>query len=94
MSKFYFILEYTVIDNFQPTKMCIFAQEHVFLIFYRNWYQYWGHCYLINDLGSSPQPEGEARELWLASQVVNETTMTKIAVSISILSWWNQIKNE
>ena len=25
---------------------------------YRNWYQYWGHCCLINDLGSSPQPEG------------------------------------
>ena len=28
---------------------------------YRNWYQYWGHCCLINDLGSSPQPEGEDR---------------------------------
>ena len=56
---------------------------------YRNWYQYWGHCCLINDLGSSPQPEGEARWLWWASQVVNETTMTEIEVSISILSWWN-----
>ena len=55
---------------------------------YRNWYQYWGHCCLINDLGSSPQPEGEARALWWASQVVNETTMTAIEVSISILSWW------
>ena len=55
----------------------------------RNWYQYWGHCCLINDLGSSPQPEGEARGLWWASQVVNETTMTEIEVSISILSWWN-----
>ena len=26
---------------------------------YRNWYQYWGHHGLINDLGSSPQPKGE-----------------------------------
>ena len=25
---------------------------------YMNWYQYWGHCCLINDLGSSPQPKG------------------------------------
>ena len=38
--------------------------------------------------------EGEARGLWWASQVVNETTMTEIEVSISILSWWNQINNE
>ena len=59
-----------------------------FVIDYRNWYQYWGHCCLINDLGSSPQPEGEARGLWWASQVVNETTMTEIEVSISILSCW------
>ena len=51
-------------------------------------------CCLINDLGSSPQPEGEARVLWWASQVVNETTMTEIEVSISILSWWNQINAE
>ena len=29
---------------------------------YRNWYQYWGHCCLINDLGSSPQPKGEAHK--------------------------------
>ena len=35
------------------------------------------------------KPEGEARGLWWASQVVNETTMTEIEVSISILSWWN-----
>ena len=33
-------------------------------------------------------PEGEARGLWWASQVVNETTMTEIEASISILSWW------
>ena len=33
--------------------------------------------------------EGEARGLWWASQVVNETTMTETEVSISILSWWN-----
>ena len=43
----------------------------------------------INDLGRSPQPEGEARGLWWASHVVDETTMTEIEVSISILSWWN-----
>ena len=61
---------------------------------YRNCYQYWGHCCLINDLGSSPQPEGEARGLWWASQVVDETTMTEIEVPISILSRWNQINNE
>ena len=35
------------------------------------------------------KPEGEARGLWWASQVINETTMTEIEVSISILSWWN-----
>ena len=61
---------------------------------YRNWYQYWGHCCLINDLRSSPQPSGEAQRLWWASQVVNETTMTEIEVSISILSWWDQINDE
>ena len=33
------------------------------IIRYRNWYQYWGHCCLINDLGSSPQPEGFCGEL-------------------------------
>ena len=54
---------------------------------YRNWYQDWGHCGVTNDLGSSPQPEGEARGLWWASQVVGDTTMTEIEVSISILSW-------
>ena len=36
-----------------------------------------------------PQPKGEARGLWWAPPVVNETTMTEIDVSISILSWWN-----
>ena len=54
---------------------------------YRNWYQDWGHCGVTNDLGSSPQPEGETRGLWWASQVVGDTTMTEIEVSISILSW-------
>ena len=54
---------------------------------YRNWYQDWGHCGVTNDLGSSPQPEGEAWGLWWASQVVGDTTMTEIEVSISILSW-------
>ena len=54
---------------------------------YRNWYQDWGHCGVTNDLGRSPQPEGEARGLWWASQVVGDTTMTKIELSISILSW-------
>ena len=29
-----------------------------------------------------------------ASQVVNETTMTEIEVSIFILSWWNYINDE
>ena len=58
---------------------------------YRNWYQDWGHYCVTNDLGSSPQPEGEARGLWWASQVVGDATMTEIEVSISILSWWNKI---
>ena len=53
-----------------------------------------GHYSLINDLVSSPQPEGEARVLWWASHVVNETPMTNIEVSISILLWWNQINDE
>ena len=54
---------------------------------YRYWYQDWDHCGVTNDLGSSPQPEGEARGLWWAFQVVGNTTMTEIEVSISILSW-------
>ena len=54
---------------------------------YRNWYQDWAHCGVTNDLGSSPQPEGDARGLWWASQVVGDNTMTEIEVSISILSW-------
>ena len=32
--------------------------------------------------------------LWWASQVVKETTMTEIEVSISIISWWNYINDE
>ena len=55
---------------------------------YRNWYQDWGHCGVTNDLGSSPQPKGEAQGLWWASQVIGDTTMTSIEVSISILSWY------
>ena len=35
--------------------------RHLAPMSYRNWYQYWCHCCIINDLGSSPQPEGEAR---------------------------------
>ena len=41
-----------------------------------------------HDLGSSPQPEGEALGMWWASQVVGDTTMTEIEVSISLLSWY------
>ena len=37
------------------------------------------------------KPEGEARGLWWASQVVGDATMTEMEVSISILSWWNKI---
>ena len=33
------------------------------------------------------KPEGEARVLWWASQVVGDTTMTEIEESISILLW-------
>ena len=29
------------------------------LVNHRSWYQYWGHCGLISDLESSPQPESE-----------------------------------
>ena len=54
---------------------------------YRNWYQDWGHCGVTNDLGISPQPEGEALGLWWASQVVGYTAVTEIEESISILSW-------
>ena len=61
---------------------------------FRDWYQYWGNCCLINDMESLPQPEGEARGLWWASQVVNRTTMTEIDLSIPIISWWNQINDE
>ena len=40
------------------------------------------------DLGSwADDLMGEARGLWWASQVVGDTTMTEIEVSISILSW-------
>ena len=36
----------------------------------------------------------EANGQWLASQVVNDTTMTKIEVSISYLLWWKQMMNK
>ena len=52
---------------------------------YWNIYQDWGHCGVTNDLGSSPQPEGEARRWW-ASQVVGDITTTEIEVPISTLS--------
>ena len=35
----------------------------------------------------SPRAKPEALELWWASQVINETTVTETEVSISILSW-------
>ena len=40
---------------------------------------------VTNDLGSSPQPSGFALGLWWASQVVGDTTMTSILVSIPII---------
>ena len=33
---------------------------NAFWMCYRNWYQDWEHCGVTNDLGNSPQPEGEA----------------------------------
>ena len=72
-----------------PTWIWHLARLTTAAFYYRNWYQYLGHCCLINDMGNSPQPEGKARGLWWASQVVNETTMNEIEVSISILSWLN-----
>ena len=45
-------------------------------------------------------PTHSLDQLWLIMgidtniEVVSETTMTEIEVSISILSWWNQIDNE
>ena len=73
---------------------CTVARENVPVMGYQNLYQYWGHCCLINDLGSSPQSEREAWGLWWVSQVVNETTMTDIEVSMSILSWYKLINDE
>ena len=64
-----------LIRNETPFFVCVSRSTSVG---YRNWYQYWGHCCLINNLGSSPQPEGEALGLWWASEVVNETTMTEL----------------
>ena len=45
-------------DRFEKQLViCLIGKQ----ICYRNWYQDWGHCCVTNDLGSSPQPEGEAR---------------------------------
>ena len=76
------MLQTTLSSAFSPK---VYFYSKCTAVCYRNWYQYWGYCCLINDLGSSPQPEGEARGLWWASQVLNETTLTEIEVSISIL---------
>ena len=64
--------------------ICLFIINLVLSWYNRNWYLNFGHCCLINDLGSSPQPSGFALGLWWASQVVDETTMTSILVSIPI----------
>ena len=37
------------------TESLIKRHPHVIMC-YRKWYQYWGHCGVTNDLGSSPQP--------------------------------------
>ena len=50
----------------------------------RNWYLDLDQCGVTSDLGSSPQPQGEALGLWWASQVAGDTTMTSILVSIPI----------
>ena len=38
-------------------------------------YLYWGQFGLINDLGSSPQPEGDVRGLWWASQELDDVSI-------------------
>ena len=41
-----------------------------------------------------PSPRAKPEACGWASHVGNDTTMTEIEVSISILSWWNQINAE
>ena len=64
---------------------------------YRNWYQYWGHCCLINDLGSSPQPSGCGelprslmRQQWpkLRYHFLFYHDETKLVMNKQILSIW------
>ena len=45
--------------NIQIDSICLFIINLVSSWKNRNWYLNFGHCCLINDLGSSPQPEGE-----------------------------------
>ena len=71
--------------NIYNDSICLFMINLVSSRYNRNWYLNFGHCGLINDLGSSPQPWGFALGLWWSSQVVNETTMTSILVSIPII---------
>ena len=40
-------------------ELCVCWCYTLAILSYRNWYQDWGHCCVTNDLGSSPQPEGE-----------------------------------
>ena len=70
-------------------------------ICYRNWYQYWGHCCLINDLGAhhSPRAKPEGceelprswmRQQWpkLRYQFLFYHDETKLMMNKQILSIW------
>ena len=52
-----------------PTISASSTRVHIIYTFeYRNWYQYWGRCCLINDLRSSQQPEGEAYHVFMGHE--------------------------
>ena len=56
---------------------------------YRYWYQYWGHCCLINDLRSSPQPKGyhDETKLMMNKQIL-WIQMFKIVPKLSVVTAW------
>ena len=56
--------------------ICIMLECGEPVWYYKNWYQYWGHGGLINDLGSSPQHEGEPEwpTLWYQSLLYYDET--------------------
>ena len=74
---------WTVWGQFRAFTSAVFLYLLIIILIIIEWklMPLFGHCGLINDMGSSPQPSAS---LWWASHVVDEATVTSILILIPI----------